>query len=95
MKIVSRDELVAKIKATGGKFFSVTFIKRTTNSKRRMICRNGVSKGVTGEGRKYNPKNHDLIPTFSIDSDGHRHIAIEGLLEAKIGGEHYVVAEKV
>lgn len=95
MKMVSRDELVEKIKSTGGKFFSVTFIKRTTGSKRRMICRSGVSKGVTGEGRKFDPKNHDLIPTFSIDSDGHRHIAIEGLLEAKIGGEHYVVAQKI
>lgn len=95
MKMVSRDELVEKIKSTGGKFFSVTFIKRTTGSKRRMICRNGVKKGVTGEGRKFNPANHDLIPTFSIDSDGHRNISIEGILEAKIGGEHYVVAQKI
>lgn len=92
-QIVTRDELVKKIKATGGKFFSVTFIKRTTGSKRRMICRSGVSKGVTGEGRKFNPENHDLIPTFSVDSDGHRNISIEGILEAKIGGVHYIVGQ--
>lgn len=93
-EIVTRDELVSKIKSTGGRFFSVTFIKRTTGSKRRMICRSGVKKGVTGEGRKFTPANHDLIPTFSVDSDGHRHIAIEGLLEARIGGVHYIVGQK-
>jgi len=33
---------------TLGKFFSVEFVKRTTGEVRKMNCRTGVTKGVTG-----------------------------------------------
>ena len=90
---VTRDKIVKLIRGTGGKFFSVTFIKRKDRSKRLMICRSGVTKYLTpNEGkRNFNPSYHDLIPTFSIDSLGYRHISIEGIQEAKIGGVRYVV----
>ena len=93
MTTVTRDAIVGLIKNTNGKFFSVTFIKRSTGSRRKMICRSGVKKNLSqdGEGRKFNPSLHDLIPTFSIDSDGYRHISIEGIVEAKIGGVKYIV----
>jgi len=91
---VTRDNIVKLIRGTGGKFFSVTFIKRSNGSKRLMICRAGVKKYLTpneGKERNFNPSHHDLIPTFSVDSLGYRHISIEGIQEAKIGGVRYVV----
>ncbi len=87
---VSRDEVVGKIKSAK-RFYAVTFIKRSTNSLRRMICRNGVQKHLVGGERKYNPVNHDLISTYSMDSKGYRTIAIEGIKSAVIDRVKYVV----
>jgi len=89
-EVISRYELVEKIKAAKG-FYSVTFVKRTTNSLRRMICRNKVQKHLAGGERKYNPVNHDLIATYSMDSKGYRTIAIEGIKSAVIDRVTYVV----
>jgi hypothetical protein len=87
---VSRDELVQRIKAEK-RFFAVKFIKRSTKSLRTMICRNKVTKHLKGGQQKYNPSNHDLITTYSMDSKDYRNIAIEGLVSARIGGKEYVV----
>jgi hypothetical protein len=79
MKTISKQEAAEMIRGTNGKLFGVTFIKRSTGSKRRMTARLGVSKGVTGEGQKFNPRDHDLItvhefvtdPNTSRDEKGH------------------------
>lgn len=89
---VSRGEIVGRIKKASG-FYRVTVIKRKDGSKRTMICKNKVQKHLTGGERKYNPDFHDLIPTYSMDAKGYRAIAVEGILEAKIGGILYKVVD--
>jgi hypothetical protein len=93
---ISREEAVAMIKKCR-KFFSVTFIKRKDGSKRRMICRNGVKKHlVKSENKKernFDPANHDLIRTYSMDSQGYRNIGIEGIRVVKMNKITYNVVD--
>ena len=74
---------------TNGTFFSVTFIKRTDNSKRTMLCRTGVRKYANGEGLKYSPKEKGLIPVYSIHDKGYRAIPISGIITFKAKGQDF------
>jgi hypothetical protein len=48
------------IQSTTGRFFKVSFIKRTSGERREMVCRIGVSKHLKGGSLSFNPKDHDL-----------------------------------
>lgn len=61
MQTISRDQAADMIRRSGGKLFSVVFMKRSTKTPRRMVARLGVKKGVTGEGQAFNPADHYLI----------------------------------
>jgi len=77
MQTIDRNEAARLIRASKGKLFSVTFIKRTDRKKnpftpesqlprRRMVARLGVTQGVTGQGQAYRPADHDLITAFEF-----------------------------
>ena len=61
MEVITTREAAQKIRETRGKLFSVTFIKRSTGSPRRMTARLGVRKGVTGAGKPFNASDHHLL----------------------------------
>lgn len=67
---ISREKAVRFINATGGKLFSVKFIKRTNGAERTMHCRKGVKKYLAKnpkcEGLDF--KRYDLIPVFDMDA---------------------------
>lgn len=76
-------------------FFSVKFIKRTTNEERQMNCRKNVSAFVKGVGLAYDPIEKGLCGVWDAGvpeggASAYRMIALEGLIEAKIDGIHYV-----
>ena len=75
---------------TNGTFFSVTFIKRTDNSKRTMLCRTGVRKYANGEGLKYSPKEKGLIPVYSILDKDYRSIPISGIQSFTAHGTEFI-----
>jgi hypothetical protein len=90
-------ELINKIKASG-KFFTVTFKKRTTGELRTMTCRGGVSKHVTGEGLKFDPAKKNLVPVFEVNNqegktgkDAYRFISLESVLFISSEGADYRV----
>ena len=59
---ISEAQAVALIRSSGGKLFSVVFEKRTKPGVlRRMVARLGVSKGVNGEGQRFDPAAHSLV----------------------------------
>lgn len=77
MQIIDRNEAARMIRQSGGKIFSVTFIKRTDRKKmpyasesqlprRRMVARLGVTQGVTGQGKAFRDSDHDLITAFEL-----------------------------
>lgn len=78
------------IHETKGKIFGVKFTKKD-GSLRVMQCRRGVSKGVKGEGLKYNPEDYNLINVFDMANDGHRMINASTITELTIGGTKHTV----
>ena len=75
-----------------GKIFGATFVKKD-GTIRVMNCRRGVSKGVTGEGLKFNPADKQLLGVFDMQKDQHRFINLETLSQIRHGGEVYEVAQ--
>lgn len=73
-----------------GKIASVTFIKRTDGSKRRMVCRTGVRVGLTGEGAVYDPEPKNLLLVYDMQKKGYRMIPAENVLEVHARGERRV-----
>ena len=88
---ISRDKAIDLIRGSNGKIFNVTFIKRTTGEVRKMNARLGVSKYVTGEGLKFDPKKYALIPVFEMPKKQYRMINLDGINQLVLEGEKYEV----
>jgi hypothetical protein len=73
----------------GGKIASVRFIKRSDNTERRMICRTGVHKGVTGKGASYDPASKNLLTVFDMEKQAFRTIPAENVVEVTARKIHH------
>ena len=62
--------------AGDGKIASADFIKKD-GSLRKMVFRTKVTKGVTGEGMKYNPSDYGVRPVFDMQKRAFRMVNIE------------------
>jgi hypothetical protein len=74
------------IDSTNGKFFTVKFIKKD-GTLRKMTCRTGVSKGITGKGLAFEPKEKGLKVVWSTDAEGYRMINLAQVTEITFNGE--------
>lgn len=92
---MTQEQIAERIMQCDTEFFSVAFIKRGNGELRHMNCRRGVSKYVTGAGERYNPTEKHLIRVWDRNvadaSKAYRSINIDGLVEARIGKNQYVV----
>ena len=73
-----------------GRIFSVKFTK-TDGSERKMVCRKGVTKGITGKGARYNAIERGLITVYDVQKGGYRMINFDTLEEFKMGGVSYKI----
>ena len=78
------------ISYNSGRIFSVKFTKKD-GSERKMVCRKGVRKGLTGGGAKYNPIERGLISVYDVQKGGYRMINFDTLQEFKMGGTSYKI----
>lgn len=89
---MNRKQIAAKIKATNGKLFQVTFVKKD-GSTRKMVARLGVNK-TSGAGLNYDPIAKGLVTVYEFvvgKSIGqYRCFKIDRLVSAKIKGKTYV-----
>ena len=93
MKFVSRAKLIELIKATNGGIFSVLYTAvRSDGHVRRLNCRLGVTKHLTGTG-KAAPESAKVITVYDIAKKNYRSLGLEGLLQATIANEVYEVKE--
>lgn len=67
--VITTSEAADRIRKSGGKLFGVTFIKRSTRSPRHMVARTGVRKGVTGDGKRFDPNAHNLLTVHEFVTD--------------------------
>ena len=76
--------------AGDGKIPSCEFIKND-GSLRKMVFRPQVTKGVTGEGMKYNPSDYGLRTVYDMHERGFRHVNLNTMQWLKAHGEtHHV-----
>jgi hypothetical protein len=83
-------DLAEKILATNGRFFTVTFVKRSNGVLRRMTARLGVTRHLAGGPPAYDPRDHVLIWAWEVNV-GYRSIPIEGILSLTTDGVTYAV----
>ena len=96
MPSISLEQAANLVTDSNGKIFGVTFIKRTTGELRKMTCRVGVSKYVTGVGRKFDPAQKNLLGVYETNTDregaeNYRMIDLNGIVELRINGNQYEV----
>ena len=68
------------IRETKGRIFSVTFIKKN-GEKRRMTCRVGVRKGVTGKGMNHVPADHNQVVVYDMTNKSFRTVNCETIID--------------
>lgn len=76
------------INNTGGKFFTVTFIKKD-GTIRTMTARTGVKKGTKGIGLRYNATDKGIKILWVCDAENFRAIKLNSILEIKFKGKNY------
>jgi len=83
--MIDKLEAYVRMIETDGKIFSVKFIKKD-GSLRKMICRLGVKKNLTGEGLKFDPIKKRLLPVFDMRKNDYRMINLAGIKSIKAQG---------
>ena len=90
MEKINKDKAKEYIYNTNGKIFSAVFTKKD-GEKRKMLCRQGVHKYVTGKGLKFKPEERSLIGVFDMQKKAYRFINIETLEKIKVAGIEYEI----
>jgi len=78
--VIHRQDLLGFLKATNGMLFGVVFVRRRDGAVRRMLCRTGVTKSVTGAGLRFEPADRDLFSVYDVRKRQHRFIPLENVL---------------
>ena len=66
MKVITRDQVAETLTSLkNGTIYSVTFVKKD-GSVRMINSVKGTSKGVSGEGLRYDAKGRGLIPVYDL-----------------------------
>ena len=87
---ISSEEAKNLIKATNGKFFTVTFIKKD-GTERVMNARLGVKVYLKGGQLAYDAESKGLIPVYDVKTGGYRMVNINTITHLKIGKNEYDV----
>lgn len=88
---INRSAAKQLIKDTKGKFFTVSFVKRTDGTTRIMNARLGVKAFLKGGTLPYNPEAKRLIPVYDVQKRGYRMINLDTIFELKIGNQTFKV----
>jgi hypothetical protein len=87
MSEINYDKVRAML--ANGKIFSIVFRKRTTGEFRKMVCRTGVKKYVTGQGLNYKPEDYKLLAVYDLQKKAYRKISFDDVLEINANGMSY------
>lgn len=76
--------------ASKGRIMSIVF-KKKDGTYRTMVCRKGVTKGVTGKGMRYRPLAKGLMPVFDMQKQEYRQVNLLTVSSFKAGGSNFLV----
>ena len=92
MKTITKNEASEMVKNYNkSQVFSVIFVKRTTGEIRKMSCRKGVKKYLTGGELKYDLSQKNLVGVFDMNIREYRTIPLENIQQVSIKHEKYKV----
>jgi hypothetical protein len=87
---ISKEQAEQLIRATKGKFFTVTFTKKDGTT-RVMNARLGVKAYLKGGELPYDAASKGLIPVFDIPKRAYRIVNLNTITNLKIGNNEYNV----
>lgn len=73
------------------RMFSLEFVKKD-GTKRIMLARFNVKKGLTGKGQRYNTDDYDLLNVYDMNKEGYRSVPLNRLLWIRTKGKRYYVS---
>jgi hypothetical protein len=88
--VISKADAKTLIKATKGKFFTVTFVKKDGTT-RVMNARLGVKAYLKGGELPYDPEPKGLIPVYDMGKQKYRMVNINTITNIKIGNKEFKV----
>ena len=83
------ENLQQEIENTKGRFFSAVFEKKD-GTIRKMVCRTGVSKGVSGAGLKYNARERGNVIVWDVKVKDFRTIPLRRLIDLQVNKRKYI-----
>lgn len=89
---IKRSE-VNKLIPKNGRFFTVTFTKRTTGDLRTMNCRLGVKQHLKGGTKSFKDDDKNLLTVWDNTKHAYRSIPLENLIELRSGGKVYHIVD--
>ncbi len=90
--IITKDEARKLVEnEDSGKFFTVTFVKRTNGETRVLNCRTGVRKNLLNEELRFNPAEKGLKNVYDMKKKAYRFIALENIKRIKMGKRDFRV----
>ncbi len=92
MNVINFWDARQKIYSTKGKIFTAIFTKKS-GEERKINCRLGVHKDLSGKGLNYDPDSKGLINVYDLKAQGYRMINIKTLKALAIDKQTYVVSE--
>ena len=89
--VIKRGDLRGFLQATGGRLFSVVFVRRADGKTRRMVCRLGVTKDQKGQSLRFDPSDRDLLSVYDVQKRQYRFIPLENVLCVTYRGKRFRV----
>ena len=86
---ITPSELRKLIEESGGKIFTLEFLK-ADGSFRRMTARREVRKGVQGVGLSYDPGAAGAVVVYDMAQGGHRTVKLAAVQRLRLDGKDYI-----
>lgn len=92
MKKLARVHVEKEVKASGGRFFGVTFEKKD-KTLRTMNARLGVTKFLVGGENKVVKPSNSYMTVWDKHANGYRTINLATIKELHVNGEQFKVVD--
>ena len=92
-KQLNRSEVREFLGELKGKFFTVEFIKRSTNELRVMNCTTNYTSKLAGGEAAYDFNAKQLLPVYDLQKKGFRSIPLDAVLVIRVKGETFEVTD--
>ena len=92
-KQLQRTEVRDFLQGLRGKFFTVEFIKRSTNELRVMNCTTNYQSKLAGGDAAYDFKAKQLLPVYDLQKKAFRSIPLDAVLVIRVKGDSFEVID--